>query len=173
MYDERSNPPSPTSSIATSYEGASVFSGTASSSGYRESRDERKVRQNGLPLSCSQIVDSSMEEFNDLLTQHTMTEEQISLCRDIRRRGKNKVNLNFLTFHIRMTLSGDICKNIASSSLHLLILWIVGIYNLRNSQLFVHLINNWLSIFIGKKIHLIRYMSLIVHYNCNLLLLIY
>ena len=125
LYDERSNPPSPTSSIATSYEGASVFSGTASSSGYRESRDERKVRQNGLPLSCSQIVDSSMEEFNDLLTQHTMTEEQISLCRDIRRRGKNKVNLNFLTFHIRMTLSGDICKNIASSSLHLLILWIV------------------------------------------------
>ena len=138
-----------------------MFSGTASSSGYRESRDERKVRQNGLPLSCSQIVDSSMEEFNDLLTQHTMTEEQISLCRDIRRRGKNKVNLDFLTFHIRMTLSGDRCKNIASSSLHLLILWIVWIYDLRNLHHFVHLINNWLSI------------SLIVHYNCNLLLLIY
>lgn len=91
LYEDGSNPSSPTSSIATSYEGASVISGSASSSGFRESRDERKVRQNGLPLSCSQIIDSSMEEFNDLLTRHTMTEEQTALCRDIRRRGKNKV----------------------------------------------------------------------------------
>ena len=92
--EDRSNPASPTSSIATSYEGASVISGSASSTGYRESRDERKVRRYGLPLSCSEIIDSSMEEFNDLLTRHTMTEEQISLCRDIRRRGKNKVIFN-------------------------------------------------------------------------------
>merc|ERR1711902_390361 len=53
--------------------------------------EERKVRQYGLPITCSQIIDSSMEEFNELLTRHSMTEEQISLCRDIRRRGKNKV----------------------------------------------------------------------------------
>jgi hypothetical protein len=91
LLDDPSNQASPTSSIATSYEGASSIWGSASSSGCRESRDERKVRQNGLPLSCSQIIDSSMEEFNDLLTRHTMTEEQTALCRDIRRRGKNKV----------------------------------------------------------------------------------
>jgi len=91
FFDDRSNQASPTSSIATSYEGASVNPGSTSSSGYRESRDERKVRQYGLPITCSQIIDSSMEEFNELLTRHTMTEEQISLCRDIRRRGKNKV----------------------------------------------------------------------------------
>ena len=96
MLDDPSYQASPTSSIATSYEGASVISGSASSSGYRESRDERKVRQNGLPLSCSQIIDSSMEEFNDLLTRHTLTEEQTALCRDIRRRGKNKVILMFI-----------------------------------------------------------------------------
>lgn len=90
LLDDRSNQASPTSSIATSYEGASI-SGSASSSGFRESRDERKVRNYGLPLSCSQIIDSSMEEFNDLLTRHTLTEEQTALCRDIRRRGKNKV----------------------------------------------------------------------------------
>ena len=98
LLDDRSNPASPTSSIATSYEGASIISGSASSSGYRESRDERKVRQNGLPLSCSQIIDSSMEEFNDLLTRHTLTEEQTALCRDIRRRGKNKVRSMFIIF---------------------------------------------------------------------------
>ena len=91
LLEDRSNPASPTSSIATSHEGASVISGSASSASYRESRDERKVRRYGLPLSCSEIIDSSMEEFNDLLTRHGMSEEQISLCRDIRRRGKNKV----------------------------------------------------------------------------------
>ena len=96
LSDDRSSQASPTSSIATSYGGASGGSGTGLSVGYRESRDERKVRQYGLPLTCSQIVDSSMEEFNDLLTSHSMTEEQISICRDIRRRGKNKVKSKLL-----------------------------------------------------------------------------
>ena len=97
FFDDRSNPNSPTSSIATSYEGASVNPGSTSSSGYRESRDERKVRQYGLPITCSQIIDSSMEEFNELLTRHSMTEEQVTLCRDIRRRGKNKVREVYFT----------------------------------------------------------------------------
>ena len=30
-------------------------------------------------------------QFNDLLSKHELTEEQLTLCRDIRRRGKNKV----------------------------------------------------------------------------------
>ena len=34
-----------------------------------------------------------MDEFNDLLSKHELTEEQLTLCRDIRRRGKNKVKL--------------------------------------------------------------------------------
>ena len=33
-----------------------------------------------------------MDEFNDLLSKHELTEEQLTLCRDIRRRGKNKVS---------------------------------------------------------------------------------
>jgi len=33
-----------------------------------------------------------MDEFNDLLSKHELTEEQLSLCRDIRRRGKNKAS---------------------------------------------------------------------------------
>ena len=32
-----------------------------------------------------------MDEFNDLLSKRELTEEQLNLCRDIRRRGKNKV----------------------------------------------------------------------------------
>ena len=32
-----------------------------------------------------------MDEFNDLLSKHELTEEQLTLCREIRRRGKNKV----------------------------------------------------------------------------------
>ena len=32
-----------------------------------------------------------MFQFNDLLSKHELTEEQLTLCRDIRRRGKNKV----------------------------------------------------------------------------------
>ena len=37
------------------------------------------------------IINLPMDEFNDLLSKHELTEEQLTLCRDIRRRGKNKV----------------------------------------------------------------------------------
>merc|ERR1711902_317657 len=52
-------------------------------------RDERKAL--GLPIPCSEIINLPMDEFNDLLSKHELTEEQLTLCRDIRRRGKNKV----------------------------------------------------------------------------------
>ena len=31
-----------------------------------------------------------MDEFNDLLSKHELSEEQLTLCRDIRRRGKKQ-----------------------------------------------------------------------------------
>ena len=34
-----------------------------------------------------------MEEFNDILSKHSVSEEIINICRDIRRRGKNKVRV--------------------------------------------------------------------------------
>jgi len=37
------------------------------------------------------IIELPIEEFNDLLSRHPLTEEQLIMCRDIRRRGKNKV----------------------------------------------------------------------------------
>ena len=39
---------------------------------------------------------SPLLQFNDLLSKHELTEEQLTLCRDIRRRGKNKVILLFV-----------------------------------------------------------------------------
>ena len=45
-----------------------------------------------LPISVRDIIDLPMDEFNDLLSKHELTEEQLTLCRDIRRRGKNKVS---------------------------------------------------------------------------------
>ena len=45
----------------------------------------------GLPITCADIINLPMDEFNDLLSKHELTEEQLTLCRDIRRRGKNKV----------------------------------------------------------------------------------
>jgi hypothetical protein len=32
-----------------------------------------------------------MEDFNEMLSNTKLNEEQLALCRDIRRRGKNKV----------------------------------------------------------------------------------
>ena len=44
-----------------------------------------------LPIPVLDIVNLLMDEFNDLLSKHEMTEEQLTMCRDIRRRGKNKI----------------------------------------------------------------------------------
>ena len=43
-------------------------------------------------MSQQDIVNLPMDEFNDLLSKRELTEEQLNLCRDIRRRGKNKVS---------------------------------------------------------------------------------
>ena len=44
-----------------------------------------------IPLTVVEIIHKSMEEFNDLLSSQDVREEQMNICRDIRRRGKNKV----------------------------------------------------------------------------------
>lgn len=55
------------------------------------SRDERRAKSLKLPFSNELIVHLPVEEFNDLLTGYRLTEEQLCLVRDIRRRGKNKI----------------------------------------------------------------------------------
>ena len=39
-----------------------------------------------------------MDEFNDMLSKEDLTEEQLNICRDIRRRGKNKVVMVMLLY---------------------------------------------------------------------------
>ena len=37
------------------------------------------------------LIGLPMDEFNDLLSKNELSDEQLNICRDIRRRGKNKV----------------------------------------------------------------------------------
>lgn len=55
------------------------------------SRDERRAQALKIPFSNELIVNLPVEDFNDLLTSYQLNEEQLSLIRDIRRRGKNKI----------------------------------------------------------------------------------
>lgn len=55
------------------------------------SRDERRAQALKIPFSNELIVNLPVEEFNDLLTNYQLSEQQLTLIRDIRRRGKNKI----------------------------------------------------------------------------------
>jgi len=57
------------------------------------SRDEKRARSMNLPMSTDDIINLPMDEFNERLSKYDLTETQLSLIRDIRRRGKNKVKL--------------------------------------------------------------------------------
>ena len=75
---------------------------------YRMNKDEKLAREAGIKLNIKvyqglhinvllmvflqqDIVDPPMDEFNDMLSKEDLSEEQLNICRDIRRRGKNKV----------------------------------------------------------------------------------
>merc|ERR1712154_292288 len=53
------------------------------------SKDQKAVKALSIPYSVEKITNCSMEEFGNMLEK--LSKEQINLCRDIRRRGKNKV----------------------------------------------------------------------------------
>ncbi|XP_050951927.1 transcription factor NF-E2 45 kDa subunit [Labeo rohita] len=55
------------------------------------SRDERRALALKIPFSLDKIVNLPVDDFNELLTQFTLSDAQLALVRDIRRRGKNKV----------------------------------------------------------------------------------
>jgi len=63
-----------------------------SSARFRLGKDEKIAREAGIRFNVKQdIVSPPMDEFNDMLSKEDLTEEQLNICRDIRRRGKNKV----------------------------------------------------------------------------------
>nr|UVJ66776.1 nuclear factor-E2-related factor [Cyprinus carpio] len=55
------------------------------------SRDERRALALKIPFALDKIVNLPVDDFNELLTQFTLSDAQLALVRDIRRRGKNKV----------------------------------------------------------------------------------
>ncbi|XP_022067028.2 transcription factor NF-E2 45 kDa subunit isoform X1 [Acanthochromis polyacanthus] len=55
------------------------------------SRDERRAMALKIPFPMEKIINLPVDDFNELLTQYTLTDTQLALVRDIRRRGKNKV----------------------------------------------------------------------------------
>ncbi|XP_054455308.1 endoplasmic reticulum membrane sensor NFE2L1b isoform X1 [Anoplopoma fimbria] len=55
------------------------------------SRDERRARAMKIPFTNEKIINLPVEEFNELLAKHHLSEGQLALIRDIRRRGKNKM----------------------------------------------------------------------------------
>uniref|UniRef100_A0A0K2TYI9 BZIP domain-containing protein n=1 Tax=Lepeophtheirus salmonis TaxID=72036 RepID=A0A0K2TYI9_LEPSM len=84
------------SSSSTSSSSSSSFKNSSNSSfssafRSRYSKDEKRARDIGVPFSVEDIVSLPMDEYNDMIARHALTDDQLSLCRDIRRRGKNKV----------------------------------------------------------------------------------
>lgn len=55
------------------------------------SRDERRAVAMQIPFPIERIINLPVENFNELLSRYTLTESQMALVKDIRRRGKNKV----------------------------------------------------------------------------------
>ncbi|XP_017103074.2 segmentation protein cap'n'collar isoform X7 [Drosophila bipectinata] len=54
-------------------------------------RDEKRARALNIPIPVQDIINLPMDEFNERLSKYDLSENQLSLIRDIRRRGKNKV----------------------------------------------------------------------------------
>nr|XP_004649982.2 transcription factor NF-E2 45 kDa subunit [Jaculus jaculus] len=61
------------------------------SRGEAGSRDERRALAMKIPFPTDKIVNLPVDDFNELLARYPLTESQLALVRDIRRRGKNKV----------------------------------------------------------------------------------
>jgi len=77
-------------SVGAGTSGSGSGSGSCSES-EAYSRDEKRARGMNIPMTVDDIINLPMDEFNERLSKYDLTEPQLSLIRDIRRRGKNKV----------------------------------------------------------------------------------
>jgi hypothetical protein len=57
----------------------------------KESRDEKRIKSLKVPLSMDEIIEMPVDELNNYMQEKPLTEDQLQVIRDIRRRGKNKV----------------------------------------------------------------------------------
>ncbi|KAM8770038.1 nuclear factor erythroid 2-related factor 3 isoform 2-T2 [Rhynchonycteris naso] len=77
------------------------------------SRDERRAEALHIPFSVDEIVHMPVDSFNSILSRYYLTDLQVSLIRDIRRRGKNKVaaqNCRKRKLDIILNLEDDVCN---------------------------------------------------------------
>ncbi|XP_057589373.1 nuclear factor erythroid 2-related factor 3 isoform X1 [Hippopotamus amphibius kiboko] len=77
------------------------------------SRDERRAKALHIPFTVDEIVCMPVDSFNSMLSRHYLTDFQVSLIRDIRRRGKNKVaaqNCRKRKLDIISNLEDDVCN---------------------------------------------------------------
>jgi nuclear factor erythroid 2 len=72
-----------------------LFSAGRKSEEEHLNRDEKRARSMSIPMNVTDIINLPMDEFNERLSKYDLSEAQLSLIRDIRRRGKNKVSCNF------------------------------------------------------------------------------
>ncbi|KAJ6666583.1 hypothetical protein lerEdw1_020306 [Lerista edwardsae] len=56
-----------------------------------QNHDEHRAKALRIPFSVNDIVTLPVDSFNSMLSRYYLTDNQLSLIRDIRRRGKNKV----------------------------------------------------------------------------------
>ncbi|XP_077175738.1 nuclear factor erythroid 2-related factor 2 [Paroedura picta] len=54
-------------------------------------RDELRAKALRIPFPVEQIINLPVDDFNEMMAKEQFTEAQLTLIRDIRRRGKNKV----------------------------------------------------------------------------------
>lgn len=57
----------------------------------QESRDQLLLAENNINASLNHVVESNADEFNELIKDLQLNAEQLTIIKDIRRRGKNKV----------------------------------------------------------------------------------
>lgn len=91
LDDDDSDEIRSTASSSVGEGAAAARCGGGAAAAYKLSRDERKAVQLGIPFTVQDIIYLPMDEFTDLLSRHDLNEDQLNLCRDVRRRGKNKV----------------------------------------------------------------------------------
>ncbi|XP_058929668.1 nuclear factor erythroid 2-related factor 3 [Kogia breviceps] len=77
------------------------------------SRDELRAKALHIPFSVDEIVQMPVDSFNSMLSRYYLTDFQVSLIRDIRRRGKNKVaaqNCRRRKLDVILNLEDDVCN---------------------------------------------------------------
>ncbi|XP_074999619.1 nuclear factor erythroid 2-related factor 3 isoform X2 [Calonectris borealis] len=77
------------------------------------SSDERRAKALRIPFSVDEIVSMPVDSFNTMLAKNHLTDTQVSLLRDIRRRGKNKVaaqNCRKRKLNAILNLEEDVCN---------------------------------------------------------------